>query len=1043
MSEGFIAEAQVLVVPNTKLFREEILALRAQLSKPIVVPVTTVTAGGAVGVANLTGATAGLTASQRNLQQTMQQTSGVLKTQALAAKNSTASLLGAASATGRLDAALLGLRTAVGSSAVIGLGALSLAAIAAGAAIRASLVNFASFQQELATFRVTAGASAEEMKNVSDAAVQLGADVKLPAVSSADAAVAMTELAKAGLSVQDSIEGARGVLELATAAQLSNADAALITANALNSFGLAGTEATRVADDFANAANAAQGSIADIGLAFRQASAVARQVGLSLEDTTAILSLFAKNGLQGSDAGTSLRVALIRLVAPTKQAAAEIKTLGLNIRDAAGNVRADVFAQFGEATRKLTPAARDAAAALIFGQDAIRAVAIGAREGTDGLRLMQFQIDRQGTAAEVAAARTEGLAGQFSALASNMQTLSVNFGNLLSLPLVPFLTAINTAVADLNKLTETIKGLGNIKIPPIHIPFVFDFPGGDVPGGGIPKTVANAVAKRFEGIIPVVGPALQLTGIVDDLRKLAGGADKTAARVARLRAEMQQLQDVRILAQAGGDAATADRLTARIEALKKEIKALENEGKNIPDALTSNLGKAITTLEALKTSAGSGDSRFLDRMILALQRAANEAGQATIKINDLPDGITRVGVTARTAADGVDALAAAMSRLTQQSTVLSDQLQKAQAEGASPQTQIGILQQQNATQRDIIAQAEKGGRTSGDITTIRKARAIIIANNAKIKSLQDGIASDRKAAATSAQKAADDAQTQRDKQFTALADLFGGRQQNIEDAIARAGINGNVAREIKLNQALIASAKKEIATLKERFKHIKISAAVRKAIFDAINRVIEQAQQDQIRLQQDLQDNLLKVFDFRVSLAQARDDTVAELKARRQRLSAITAELARLKNAHKKNTDRWRELKLAQAEEIAAINDLEGKTKEKNNAQKSLFFTFLQTQQGFAANLLGNLIPGFATKGLVGGSTPDAGQAAFQTQPRVAQEAAVATSRERGVRPVQVDTTNHLLRQILHSLQNLNGRQSSPEARYQRSVASGGMDTVE
>src|SRR4029077_18885852 len=135
-------------------------------------------------------------------------------------------------------------------------------------------------------------------------------------VSAGDAAQAMTELAKAGLSVQDSIAGARGVLELATAAQITTATAPNIAASAINAFGLRGDQAVHVADLLANAANEAQGGIADMGGALANVASVSRQVGISLDSTVALITLLARNGIQGAAAGTVLRVALLRLVAP-------------------------------------------------------------------------------------------------------------------------------------------------------------------------------------------------------------------------------------------------------------------------------------------------------------------------------------------------------------------------------------------------------------------------------------------------------------------------------------------------------------------------------------------------------------------------------------------------------------------------------------------------------------------------------------------------------------------------------------------------------
>ena len=211
---------------------------------------------------------------------------------------------------------LLGIRGAtLASSAAFLTGA------ASAAIFTKAIGQFANFEQELNVFQATTGATATQMARVSEAAHRLGADIALPAVSAADAAQSMSQLARAGLSVEDSIQGARGVLELASAAQISNADAAELTASALNAFNLEGEDAVHVADLLANAANNAQGSISEMGAAMQQASAIAHQVGFSLDNTIATLTIFARHGLRGSDAGTSLRTALSRLIAPTHKAA--------------------------------------------------------------------------------------------------------------------------------------------------------------------------------------------------------------------------------------------------------------------------------------------------------------------------------------------------------------------------------------------------------------------------------------------------------------------------------------------------------------------------------------------------------------------------------------------------------------------------------------------------------------------------------------------------------------------------------------------------
>ncbi len=109
---------------------------------------------------------------------------------------------------------------------------------------------------------------------------------------------------------------------------------------------------------------------------------------------------------------------------------------------------------------------------------------------------------------------------------------------------------------------------------------------------------------------------------------------------------------------------------------------------------------------------------------------------------------------------------------------------------------------------------------------------------------------------------------------------------------------------------------------------------------------------------------------------------------------------------------------------------------KERNKQKNLFaqatFDFLQAQQGFASNLLGNLIPSGATGGLVGGSpvsnalTPAAGFADGQSKS--------------GPTSGQAQTTNGILARILEQLKVLNGSQAAPEANRQAAWQRSTMD---
>lgn len=335
-----------------------------------------------------------------------------------------------------------------------------LAGAAAVASFAKAIKTATGLEQELNVFAETAGATSAQLQTAADEARRLGADITLPAVNAADAAQAFTSLAKAGLDVENSLSGARGVLQLATAANIENAEATQLVASGLNAFGLAGEDATRVADLLTGAANEAQGSISDMGVALQQSAAVARLAGISLEDTVAFLTLLARNGLRGSDAGTSLRTALTRLIRPTDKAAEAINKLGINIRDASGNIRADVFDQFTEALSGVSRAQQDATLALIFGQDALRAAAILGREGAVGLDAVREATQQSGLAAELAGARTKGFGGQVEALKNTIETTGAVIGASLLPPLGGIVEALERGVSGLGESQQAAAAFG-------------------------------------------------------------------------------------------------------------------------------------------------------------------------------------------------------------------------------------------------------------------------------------------------------------------------------------------------------------------------------------------------------------------------------------------------------------------------------------------------------------------------------------------------------------------------------------------------------
>lgn len=317
------------------------------------------------------------------------------------------------------------------------------------------------FEAELNTFQAVSGATARQLGQVSRASKQLGADAKLPGTSAADAAMAMTELAKGGLSVKESMAAARGALQLAAAAETDNATAAMIVADTLNAFGLAGKDATRVVDLLAAAANASTASIDDMAQGLKQSSAVAKQAGVPVDQTTAALARLANAGIKGSDAGTSFKTMLMRLMAPAGAGAKKIKELGLELRDQEGRLKPlpALADEFTSKLKQMTPAQRDAALAAIFGSDAIRAANVLLTKGGAAQDEMREKVTKQGAAQELAAAKMKGFNGAVDGFTSTIETLAITLGGMLLPTMTSVLRKFTEAAAAIDGLPGPLRGV--------------------------------------------------------------------------------------------------------------------------------------------------------------------------------------------------------------------------------------------------------------------------------------------------------------------------------------------------------------------------------------------------------------------------------------------------------------------------------------------------------------------------------------------------------------------------------------------------------
>ena len=306
--------------------------------------------------------------------------------------------------------------------------AASLMGAVAAVGVGLAVSKFADFDAAMSNVQAATGESEESMKRLSNAALDAGARTVF---SAEEAANAIEELAKAGVSTADILSGGLdGALDLAAAGGLGVADAAGIAATALKTFKLEGEDMAHVADLLAAGAGKAMGDVTDLSAALNQSAMVANATGLSIEETTAGLAAFASQGLLGSDAGTSFKTMLMSLSGPTGKAKEEMDRLGISAFDASGNFigLAEFAGSLEKALAGMSKEQQQATLKTIFGSDAIRAATVLYSEGERGISDWVSAVNDQGYAAEQAATRLDNLKGDIEALGGALDTALIKTG---------------------------------------------------------------------------------------------------------------------------------------------------------------------------------------------------------------------------------------------------------------------------------------------------------------------------------------------------------------------------------------------------------------------------------------------------------------------------------------------------------------------------------------------------------------------------------------------------------------------------------------
>ncbi|WP_255288591.1 phage tail tape measure protein [Bacillus thuringiensis] len=303
--------------------------------------------------------------------------------------------------------------------------------VAMVAAIGATVKSAANFEQSMAKVKAISGATDTEFQQLNATAKNLGATTQFSASQAADG---LAFLSLAGFKAQDSINAMPAVLNLAAAGAIDLGSAADITSNIMTGFGLTAQDTGKAADVLTKTFTTANTDMNQLGMAMKYVAPVAKALGWDITDAATAVAKMSDAGIQGSQAGTSLRAALLSLANPTGQTQKAFEKLGISVVDANGQFKPlpELIGHISGKMEGMTDAQKTVTAAQLVGTEASAGFLALLDQGQGSLqRYKQSLEDSGGTAERVAKIQQETLIGAWTQVKSAAEGLAIGIGEAL------------------------------------------------------------------------------------------------------------------------------------------------------------------------------------------------------------------------------------------------------------------------------------------------------------------------------------------------------------------------------------------------------------------------------------------------------------------------------------------------------------------------------------------------------------------------------------------------------------------------------------
>ena len=320
-------------------------------------------------------------------------------------------------------------------------------------AVKGIVSSFAEFEAQMSAVKAISGATEEEFANLSAEALKLGSTTVFTATQVAQL---QEEFARLGFSTEEIDLATASTLDLAAATGESLANSAQVAGTTLRAFNLDASLTKNVTDVMAASFTTTALNLDRFTQSMKFVAPVARAVGFTLEETTALLGQLANNGLSGSIAGNALKNIMLKLGDANSKLA---KKLG-------GPVVGTE--QLAVAMQKLSAQGFSATEAVALLDKRSAPAFLALIKNIDGIQdSVEILNNAEGAVTRMAAIRLDNLTGDMTLLKSASEGLSIALGDKFDtsmrgsiFSLTNFIQSITESESALNGIRTVIQLVG-------------------------------------------------------------------------------------------------------------------------------------------------------------------------------------------------------------------------------------------------------------------------------------------------------------------------------------------------------------------------------------------------------------------------------------------------------------------------------------------------------------------------------------------------------------------------------------------------------